>query len=947
MKLWRWIFRIVLVTLGICLFVLQSQQAKKTILEFIVNQPFKNSSFKLEVEGVRGLFPFQFEVTTLELKNKEEHVASLSNVSAVWSVPDLLSQTIKVNIVVAHKLVGDIIYKIDKHAFFSSLQGEGLPLWHKSLLKSVTVDLPELTLIKGNVSAVLEDGQDSLSLTMKIEEPDLDSLKFRDITLTGKEIAGKGESIIYPKQDKWEGTGSISIANLEAYDHWVEMGLQGSAHLTFKKSFQGQGNFEGHLAQFHYGEFEAKSLELKAHFDEIDRWKLTLQGRELLLNNIPFSNLLAKGSLEHGQGDFDVVAKGLQNISFHTQGVVDLSTDEVSLTEITLKRAELTHPLHQFFLKQPTTILWGENDIRASKVSISTGSGFLVIDDFTIDEDKLSGELHIDRLPLTILRVINPDWIATGSLTGKGSLRGTLEKPDAELILEGKSLEWGEPLQALKGEKNQFGRIDVSSIFKLSQGFLSWDVKLGKGSGFTLSSIGKVSVEQWYPTATSSFEGILKGQADMRILSTVMRNGDLIQGRASLDLIAKGTVEKPTIDGRISVVNGVYENASFGTLIRNISIDGKATRDIITIPTIRGQDNAAGNVSGRCTIKLTSILNPEIDLHLKLAKFIILQNDELSGKASGDLKIQGLLSTSEFSNLKITGDIIIQPLEIRLEDYSEKIVTIKLLEKRKNGTYQAPPDSHHQTEHHHNSSFLPLDIRLTSPGEIFVRGYGLDSQWKGEMRAVGSIMDPHIVGEINLVRGRFDLLGKPLKLEEGKIIYSPDPKNDPLLSVVGTREISEITAKMRVEGHASNPKITFSSTPALSQEEVLARLLFGGGLDSISGTQGLLLANALSSLKGKNNLNFTNKIRSAFGLDVLEFKERKPVEGEDFKSASQLVSVGKQLSDKVYLSLDQSVSGDGETTATVQFDVTPTFKIEADVGGNKNTGVGFAWVKKY
>ena len=41
------------------------------------------------------------------------------------------------------------------------------------------------------------------------------------------------------------------------------------------------------------------------------------------------------------------------------------------------------------------------------------------------------------------------------------------------------------------------------------------------------------------------------------------------------------------------------------------------------------------------------------------------------------------------------------------------------------------------------------------------------------------------------------------------------------------------------------------------------------------------------------------------------------------------------------------MSGEGGTVAKVQFDVTPTLKIEADVGGDKNSGLGFAWVKKY
>jgi len=946
MKFLGWILRIVIVALGIALFVLQSQYAKKYLLEFVINQPFKDSSLKLEVEGIRGLFPFQFEVSSLELKDNEERLASLSNISVVWYVPALLAQEVNVNVSLKG-LEGNITYKINKHALFSKLHGDGLSLWNESALTSIVVDLPELKLVRGKVSAILHDGQEPMKLTMDLEELDRNRLKIRDIVLAGKKIDGQGQAVAYLKQDLWEGEMVLSIATLADFDHWFEKRLGGSAVLTYKKKTNGQSNLDCRIDQFHYGDIGVKSLRTQAHFDEKNRWKFTLHGQDALVNAIPLTNLSATGTLDHGQGTFDVIGKGPKDISFQTQGVVDLPTEEVPQTEITLKRAELTHPMHQFSLKQPATLFWGEEGIRTQKVWLTAGTGTLTIQGLVLNQDLLSGDVSLDRLPLTFLRVINPDWIATGYLSGKGKLKGTSEKPDVELLIEGKSLQWGMATKSRRGAHNKVQGIDLTSTFKLSQGFLAWQVKMASGQMLSLTSQGKLFVNQGYPTAASSLEGVLKGQADMEILSHFIANGDLIQGQASLNLTISGTVQGPVINGHVSVVKGLYENAAFGTLIRNIDIQGKANNDVITVSRISGQDNGKGRVNGHCTVKLTSLLNPEVDLQLTLDKLIILQNDELSGKASGVLKLQGSLFGEELKQLKITGDVVIQPLEIRLEDHSEKIVTIKLLEKKKNGTYETLKEHLHRPELQKSSSFLPLDIKLSSPGEIYLRGYGFDAKWKGEMRAIGGITDPQLVGEITLVHGKFELLGKPLKLDEGRIVYAQEPKNDPLLTIVGSREVSEITATMRIEGHASDPKITFMSSPALPQEEVLARLLFGRGVESMSVTQSLLLANALSTFKGNNNLNFTNKIRSAFGLDVLEFKERKSLDGDDFKSPSQLVSVGKQISDKVYLSLDQSVSGDGGTSATVQFDVTSNLKLEADVGGETNTGVGFAWVKKY
>ena len=58
------------------------------------------------------------------------------------------------------------------------------------------------------------------------------------------------------------------------------------------------------------------------------------------------------------------------------------------------------------------------------------------------------------------------------------------------------------------------------------------------------------------------------------------------------------------------------------------------------------------------------------------------------------------------------------------------------------------------------------------------------------------------------------------------------------------------------------------------------------------------------------------------------------------------LNVGKQLSEKVYFSVDQGTSS-GSSKASIEIKIAPQVNIEADVGGDKSSGVGLNWVKRY
>ena len=62
-----------------------------------------------------------------------------------------------------------------------------------------------------------------------------------------------------------------------------------------------------------------------------------------------------------------------------------------------------------------------------------------------------------------------------------------------------------------------------------------------------------------------------------------------------------------------------------------------------------------------------------------------------------------------------------------------------------------------------------LDLQIAIPGPVFVRGHGLDSEWRGRISVTGTSDAPHMLGSLEAIRGTFDFLGKSFKVSRGNI----------------------------------------------------------------------------------------------------------------------------------------------------------------------------------
>lgn len=230
---------------------------------------------------------------------------------------------------------------------------------------------------------------------------------------------------------------------------------------------------------------------------------------------------------------------------------------------------------------------------------------------------------------------------------------------------------------------------------------------------------------------------------------------------------------------------------------------------------------------------------------------------------------------------------------------------------------------------------LGLDLTIRAPRQIFLRGRGLDAELGGQLRLTGTTSNVVPVGRFDLIRGRLDILGKRLTLDEGSA--SLQGAFDPALRLVASTTSEDTVIQVVIEGPASAPEVTFQSQPDLPQDEVLARLIFGHGIGSLSPFQAAQLASAVATLAGKSDGGLVAKLRQGFGLDDLDITSSD--------SGETQLKAGKYLSDNLYT--DVTVGSEGTTEINLNLDVTPSVTVKGSVGSDGDSGLGVYYQRDY
>lgn len=394
---------------------------------------------------------------------------------------------------------------------------------------------------------------------------------------------------------------------------------------------------------------------------------------------------------------------------------------------------------------------------------------------------------------------------------------------------------------------------------------------------------------------------------------------DLIDLSGNVEVAAnvRGTLGNPQVRGSLSGDNLRLQAALTGTDISGVAARGRFDGSRLQLTSFSGAASNGGRVSGSGFIDFSNISRdsgPQLDIRVAARNARILRLPGMGATVTGPLRF-----VSDGVNGTIAGRLEVHEASWQLGEADERVLLPDVAITEIN----QPADMAPRRLAARPWRFL---INASAARGIAVDGMGLDSEWRGDLRLRGTTADPRIGGGVSLVQrqGYYTFAGVRFAITRGRIDFDENVAPDPRLDILAESNVNGLNVDVTVRGNAIRPEITFSSVPALPEEELMARLLFGGSITELSATDALQLGAALASLRGGAGLDPINRLRNAIGLDRLRI-----VPADTALGRGTAVALGENITRRFYIEL--ITDGQGYNATELEYRVTGWLSLLASI----------------
>lgn len=641
------------------------------------------------------------------------------------------------------------------------------------------------------------------------------------------------------------------------------------------------------------------------------------------------------GSLAGAGFKLDVKGGGAEAPSLTLAGTAaQTNTQAGALTRIRLTALTARASGQTVTLTRPATVEVGAQHYAVSGLALSSGGARLTADG-GLTGGQMHGGLTIDRFPLALAALVDPSLALDGTLGLTLKLAGTVQAPRADVALR------------LSGVSAAgMAAAGVSGIDATIDG--SWRNNRVTATG-TLSTrdagAGRLTLRAAAPLVLNPDtlavsvppRGAVSASAQgtfqlARLNDLLAASGDRVRGTLAVDVTAGGTVENPRLGGAVTISGGRYENRASGAVVTDITARLAGDGKVFTLQDFSARTAGGGTITATGTVRPAPQEPRQLDIRVKAVDARLLAMDIVTARIGADLSLTGTFARALLSGtLRVNRADVQEPnrlppnvVDLGVEEVgrprNRKPTPVKAAVKEQN------PDA---------PMILALDVKVDVPGQVFVRGRGLDVELGGDLHVGGTAVAPAVTGRLSVQRGQLDLLGKRFAFSRGNLDF--DGGVDPRLDVLAEATANQVTAQVEVTGTASRPTIALTSPQGLPQDEVLARVLFGKPASELGAAEAVQLAQSAAELAGYGGGGVLDTVRRTLGVDRLEFSQ-----GTDGKPGG--VEAGSYISRDVYVGVEQGLGAD-QSRVKVEIDLTDTVKAEAKAGGNEGASVGvkFEW----
>ncbi|MGQ5523041.1 translocation/assembly module TamB domain-containing protein [Chitinimonas sp. PSY-7] len=441
----------------------------------------------------------------------------------------------------------------------------------------------------------------------------------------------------------------------------------------------------------------------------------------------------------------------------------------------------------------------------------------------------------------------------------------------------------------------------------------------------------------WRPARGAALEGQLSAEMpSLGWLGPLVGPTAKVDGRLSAELRAGGEIGAPRLFGRIAANDFALRMPDTGMNWHEGKLEATLEGDSVQLSTFslkagKGEATASGRMSLRNA-------GPEGTLAVVFNKFGVLSRPDRNLIVSGEtnLGIQG-------EALTLTGKLTADSGLIELPKGGVQKLGDDVIVKGRTSPDKRQPKPTLLT--------MRLDLNL---GEKFVfKGQGVDARVSGSVRLAASPTQPlNASGSLKVNEGRYAAYGQNLAITRGIITFQ-GPLDNPALDIEAIRKNLPHEVGVQITGTTLAPRATLisNSEEPMPDSEKLSWLVLGRGSGG-TGNQGdadLLLTAADALFTAGESVSLRQQIATTFGLDDISIGRSetytKSTDPSDPDSAltGRVISLGKRLSEKAYLSYEQGLDGVG-SAVKLTYQLTRRVSVALSAGETSAVDVLYSWM---
>ncbi|MDI6028032.1 translocation/assembly module TamB domain-containing protein [Corticibacterium sp. UT-5YL-CI-8] len=487
------------------------------------------------------------------------------------------------------------------------------------------------------------------------------------------------------------------------------------------------------------------------------------------------------------------------------------------------------------------------------------------------------------NVPAALANSFSPGLGLAGAINGTVGATGPVTSPNVAYDLRANGV------QAAALTSAGIGSLNVTSTGNLANNRLTFQATIGDGSGTSIQGGGSVNI-----AGTPALDLNFSGRVPFAILNRQLAAQSVaIDGAADVNVTVRGPASAPVISGTVRASGARVVYASAGLAVNDLSLDITIANNVATINRLDGTLSSGGRLSVSGTVGTAPGSGFPANITITMVDGRYTDGQVVAANFSANLAIRGPLVSSP----TLSGSIDLARTVITIPtNLPASLAQLNVQHRNAPAAVKAQDRALRPEEATGGQSGLNLDIDIKAANRIFIQGRGVDAEMGGNLKLVGPATSPSAVGQFTMTRGRLEVLGQRLDFSAGSVTFAGSLV--PTLNFTAESSASDATVTINITGAANNPRFAFSSVPALPEDEVLARLIFGRSMSNLSPLQIAQLASAAAELAGVGGAtSLLTTLRNRLGVDDLDLRTTE--------GGGTAVSVGKYLNDRTYLTLEK------------------------------------------